>query len=91
MKFQNEELRTPSDIVNTFAKLFERSFNKNLANSMCVSRRRISSNTTDIQQITENEVSKAIKKLKPSMTAGPDSIPWFLVRDCAKPLTIIFN
>ena len=95
MKFENEELRTPRGIVNTFVKLFERSFDKNLANSIYVSRRQINSNTIDITQTTENEVSKAIQPLKPYMTAGSDSIPSFLVRDCAailtKPLTIIFN
>ena len=40
-------------------------------------------------------VRKAFSKLKATLTAGPDLIPSFLVKDCAtilsKPLTAIFN
>lgn len=95
MKFESEELRVPCDIVNAFAKLFEQSFANDSANITHVRRKQINFNTLDITHVTENEVCKAIQQLKPTMTAGPDSIPSFLVRDCAtvlkKPLTAIFN
>ena len=45
--------------------------------------------------VSESEVLKALKKIKPKFTKGPDNIPAFIVKDCAhifaRPLTIIFN
>lgn len=52
-------------------------------------------NFLQIDFITEEEVLNSLKKLKGKLTAGPDNIPSFILRDCcsifAKPLAKIFN
>ena len=48
-----------------------------------------------VDAFSEAEVQGALKKMKNKKTAGPDSIPAFLLRDCAcifaAPLTKLFN
>ena len=86
----------PNDIMNAFSDYLSKAF---LDNSCETSPAHIHqpnnvSNTLHVFEVEERKVTKAIKHLKVSPMAGPDSIP-FLVKDCAtilcKPLTIIFN
>jgi hypothetical protein len=48
-----------------------------------------------INEIDEEAVYKALRKVKDKSTTGPDGIPAFLLRDCASafvyPLTALFN
>nr|CAH7714539.1 unnamed protein product [Callosobruchus chinensis] len=88
----------PESIVNAFADFFKSMFdlpenptqsNENAILYFC--------NPIEIsnEQITENEILIAAKKIKNKLTSGPDQIPSFLVKDCistlVKPLKIIFN
>jgi hypothetical protein len=55
----------------------------------------LNANIISITSVTEDDVIKAFKQLKPKLTTGPDKIPAFIVRDCmyvfVRPLTRIFN
>jgi hypothetical protein len=42
----------------------------------------VNKNVLYLKDISDNDVQKAIKKLKNSQTAGPDQIPSFLLCDC---------
>lgn len=95
MTYNDVHLSCPKDVVNAFADHFAKSFalnNNPAVNLMCSS---INVNTLNIGCISEENVYKAIQKLKPKLTSGPDQIPAFIVRDCAsvftKPLTVLFN
>jgi hypothetical protein len=52
-------------------------------------------NNVNTPFISESDVTSALKKLKPKLTAGPDNIPAFLLKDCASvlayPLQLVFN
>jgi hypothetical protein len=52
-------------------------------------------NSIHVTSITEKDVLRAIKRLKSTVTYGPDLIPAFVIRDCANvfstPLLILFN
>ncbi|XP_063901620.1 uncharacterized protein LOC135121244 [Zophobas morio] len=101
MKLDDWESEDPQAIVNKFATYFSTAFSLPSNNSGINTYR--SQNNSGINanalyitnNVTENEVLKAMLKLKASMTAGPDLFPSFLIRDCrfifAGPLKVIFN
>ena len=98
MTRDNNIFETPQQIVNEFANFFTEVFTHNSpnVNNVCdFNPSEISVNTMHPFQVSEREVEKSLKKLKSSMTAGPDLVPSFLLRDCAtvfaKPLSIIYN
>ena len=82
MTRENDIFETPLQIVNEFANFFTQASEINV-------------NSLHLLRISEIDVVKALKKLKPSLTAGPDLIPSFLLKDCdtlfAKPLATAFN
>ena len=94
MTYESEEFIRPQCIVNAFSKFFRKSF---APNSLQPTTPFIKPYTDilHINQVDEETVYRAIKRLKPSLTAGPDMIPSFLIKDCAtifaKPLTVICN
>lgn len=94
--FYNDTVRNgPQEIVDAFACFFESAFvqssqyqpfsGDNLRNVPLI----------QCPTISEDDVYKALRKMKPKMTTGPDGIPSFLLKDCAvifsKPLSVIFN
>ena len=97
MTYNDNSLGNPQEIVDAFAELFETAFTE--------SSEYVDSENTDVDengheptqlvQLNEDKICKAIKKLKNKFTAGPDGIPSFLIKDCAsvlaKPLLILFN
>ena len=97
MRYGDSEMVSPNDIVNAFSDYFSKSFLDNSCNTSPAHIHQTNnvSNTLHVSEVSERKVTKAIKHLKVSPTAGPDSIPSFLMKDCAtilcKPLTIIFN
>lgn len=92
------QLTEPEDIVNAFADFFKSVYmplsdpdylyNNKLLDTM---------NNTHITltALSQEEILKSLRKLKPKMTHGPDDIPSFIIKDCAQafvtPLYIIFN
>ena len=80
--------------VNAFSDHFKTSFTPDSL-QLTTPITKLCSDVLHIKHIEEETVYRAIKRLKPSLTAGPDMIPSFLVKDCAtifaKPLSIIFN
>lgn len=93
MFLNGNKLIDPQDIVNSFADHFSRSFKK--TDEVTIPSVPISNNILNLPSVSEQEVLQALKKLKATMTRGPDQIPAFLISDCAsvfvKPLTLIFN
>ncbi|XP_030765285.1 uncharacterized protein LOC115889440 [Sitophilus oryzae] len=93
MTFENNELNNTTDIVNGFATFFNSVYTN--SESSCEPTTDTNSFFTTLPQLDETDVLKAMKKLKDKLTAGPDEIPSFLIRDCAsvlaEPLTFIFN
>jgi len=93
MNFGNREVSQPADIVNAFAEHFSNSFSipadisKDLSDS--------APNPNIINCVNEDQVLKALTKIRSGMTMGPDGVPAFLLKDCryvlAKPLTVLFN
>nr|CAI5828984.1 unnamed protein product [Callosobruchus analis] len=98
MSYNDCQLSSPADILNTFARYFSESFQNSKSGynvslnyrSTCISNRNIT-----INKFSEESVKTALKVFKPKLTAGPDGIPAFLLKDChsvlAKPLMILFN
>lgn len=94
LNYENQIINTPQEIVDSFASFFSKSFTEYPVDIHSgPSTQNI--NSINITSVTHDEVIKSIKKLKPKMTMGLDSVPAFLIRDCsavfALPLTIIFN
>jgi Reverse transcriptase (RNA-dependent DNA polymerase) len=95
LQFNGVELNTPSGIVNGFANFFSSVYS--IPNSVINCNEVIVSNnpTINIDSFSEEEVAKALCKLKDKHTSGHDNIPSFFARDCAyvlaKPLQVIFN
>ncbi|XP_063902465.1 uncharacterized protein LOC135122189 [Zophobas morio] len=87
MYYENVELSSPQDIVNGFSKHFRQSLSVKSSQSNSFEFILDNINTFDIKQITESEVYNALRQLKPTVTAGPDAVPSFLVKDCAAILT----
>lgn len=82
-------------IADAFAQHFQNSYiQSNLDHNICSN---TDPNRDDllIDVFSEEEVLASLRKLRGKLTAGPDQIPSFLLKDCglvlAKPLTIIFN
>ena len=74
MLFETELLSEPQAIADKFANFFEETF---LGNKTC------DDNLADLFQsatnnISQNEVSDVIRKIKPNTSAGPDRIPSFI-------------
>ena len=94
MYYNDKDLNCPKDIINSFADHFSESFvnDQPPVNLNCSS---LNKNVLCITSINEENVTAAIRKLKPKITCGPDQIPAFVVRDCAnvfaKPLKFLFN
>ncbi|XP_045463863.1 uncharacterized protein LOC123673424 [Harmonia axyridis] len=93
MFYGGQLLNNPLDILNSFADFFAKSYSTSTASI------EVTDNTNvinlNITCFEESEVLVALKRMKPTMTMGPDSIPSLVFRDCAyvlaSPLTILFN
>ena len=96
MSFSDEIFDDPSSIVNAFSNYFKSTYvSSTTSDNSYLTETSFTSSTINISRITENDILQAINRLKPGMTAGPDLVPSFLVKDCkfifAQPLTYIFN
>jgi hypothetical protein len=93
MVFNNTTITDPQTIVESFADYFSQSFGRNP--SVDIPSVPYSYNVFNLTSVTYDDVLKALKRLKPSMTSGPDQLPAFVIRDCAsvfaKPLQMLFN
>jgi hypothetical protein len=92
MTYANEKLTGSLSIVNAFADFFQKSH----VISQPTELEMLTQNPTLlINEIDEEVVHKALRKVKDKSTAGTDGIPAFLLRDCASafpyPLTALFN
>ena len=96
MRYKDSDLSSPTDIVDAFGEFFDSvyinsdplyadSLISDIAPQLNVS----------VDSVTEEDILFALKKSKDTMTAGPDGIPSFLLRDCAclfvSPLLKLFN
>ena len=95
MHYNNHTLATTDDILNSFANFFSES-NIFDTDDLTLSPASVINNwNIHIRAFDERQVLQAIKRLKPKMTPGPDGVPAFLVKDCARifsyPLMILFN
>lgn len=95
MYYNDEHLDNPEDIVNAYAKFFEKSFLENNPANINLDDNSLNNNSINLVSFSEEDVLKALKKMKPKLTMGPDGIPAFLLKDCASifahPLKILFN
>lgn len=96
MTYKGESLTDPIDIVNSFASFFQDSFiQSGDFDFMNIKSTNVGIPSLYIPNLSEEIVLKALKKCKAKLTAGPDDIPSFILRDCAyvfvKPLTLLFN
>jgi Reverse transcriptase (RNA-dependent DNA polymerase) len=96
MKYNNRELDNPQSIVDAFSAFFsdvyiQSNINNFSAKNVCP----ITNTNIIINNVTEEDIINASKKLKDKMTCGIDNCPSFLIKDCikifAKPLCKIFN
>ncbi|XP_063907395.1 uncharacterized protein LOC135125677 [Zophobas morio] len=85
MSYKENALNSPQNIVETFADFFKTAFSisNSVQNYDYNSSNDPSIDYLNIENFDEEIVFKAMRKLKPTMTAGPDLIPSFLVKDCA--------
>lgn len=94
MCMNNTTLSQPNAIVESFCEQFSQEFHTSGVFSQ------INCAASDmpiisVEYVSEDDVAKAIRKLKNKATAGDDQVPSFLIRDCSAvfllPLKIIFN
>lgn len=75
---------SPQDIVNDFVHYTGTIYSRNTRQ-----------NIRCLQNLSQSQVNVVMKKLKNKMTADPDGVPNFLVRDCriilSRPSLIIFD
>lgn len=94
MTYNGNTIGNPQGIVNSFASFFESVFVQS-CHSLCTDDSSNNQINLKLPTISEEDVFKAIKRLKNKMTAGPDEIPSFFVKDCSRvfafPLSVIFN
>lgn len=99
MQYENSTFTTVDGIVNAFANFFSHSYHapSGLPEGLpfTVPPHAFPSAAINIANFSETEVFNAIRQIRPKLTAGPDDIPAFIVRDCAgvfaHPLSVIFN
>lgn len=93
MTYQRMDLNTPESIANAFADFFSQTYNP--SRLLQISTIDSPAELLHITGFEEHDILKAIKKIKPKRTAGPDQIPAYLIRDCAyvlaQPLTALYN
>lgn len=84
-----------SQIAGAFANYFRNSYRNSSILEDVSALTPIHDQLLTIESFTEDEVLGALNKLKGKLTAGPDQIPSFILKDCrsvfVRPLTIIFN
>src|SRR5699024_7128261 len=97
MSYNDKTISCPQQIVDAFSCLFGESFIKKSDSviSTGAHSNTFNNNVLHVTQVGEDDVYRAIRRLKPTITSGADQIPSFLVKDCGavltKPLTLIFN
>ena len=96
LTYGGTEITDAQDIVDMFRKHFSSVFNtssSNYGNDLWTSNN--DSLHIHIAEITEDDIRKAIKKLKTNSCAGLDAILAFFLKDCSNaliaPLHYIFN
>lgn len=95
MTYLNKTVSGGNQIVHSFANYFKSTFQPSNIFGPVNNRDSMSYNNFSVTEISEDEVFLKIKNLKSNNTAGPDSIPAFLIKDCvgifSKPLTYLYN
>lgn len=81
--FGDRVVDDPQDIVNSFATIFSNAFTSPGSGTDYLPVPNTILDALVVTDINGNDVYDAIKKLKPTMTMGPDLIPSVIVRDCA--------
>lgn len=92
----NNVFKGEDQAVEAFARHFKSTYApSSLSNTVNDPGTDLPSRTLIINEITEEDVTKAIKQLKSKRSAGPDKIPSFVFKGCCetfiKPLCNIFN
>lgn len=95
ISYDNTFYDKPQDIVDVFGEFFKNVYlPPETDDKKHTELPNIHENIT-FQNISENDILNATKKLKNKMTSGPDNIPSFIIKDCigvlAVPLRILFN
>lgn len=103
-EYNGNEYSNPLEISEAFARYFSNSYTN--ANNSLQSvdnsnspqddpRNNSSCPTLSCKNFSITDIEKALKRIKPKNTMGPDRIPAFLVHDCASvlaaPLTYLYN
>ena len=92
MSYKGDELTDLKSIVNSFADHFQQSYVQSQSSPLSTV---TSSSVLCISKFEEEDVFKALRKIKSKFTSGPDGVPAFILNDCANafayPLTILFN
>ena len=90
-----EDSSDPQLIADAFAQFFAGYYITSGPRLIGCSQFVNSSSVLDIPSFSEGEVLASLKRLKGKLTAVPDMIPSFLLKDCslvfARPLTALFN
>jgi hypothetical protein len=93
LKIENQYVTDPKVIADAFAKHFASTFNANYQSITPANL--ITSDFLPTAPISAAEVSRAIKRLRPSKCVGLDGIPSFVIKGCSDVftplLTYIFN
>ena len=98
MYYQETELTDSQAIVNHFADYFSSVFTCDNSHSDSVF---VCDKGSDITNVLHNfvisdcDINRAVKKIKPNLTMGPDGVPAFFIKDCVtcllQPLCFLFN
>jgi hypothetical protein len=79
-----------SEVANAFANHFQSSFN-NPSPGVFSCPSSSSSGSISVPPITDSDIFKALKRLKPSKSVGLDNIPGFIIKGCAPIFVPIFK
>lgn len=95
MYYGDEELKSGTAVADGFARYFESVYSQNEASYEIPDMSTSPHDLLNIEHISINEITTALKKLKAKTSAGPDHIPPYIIKGCGnvliQPLYFIFN
>lgn len=95
MEYNDISVSNSLDIASSFAEYFQSTYSTQGGEMALQASDKDTVSSLEISAFSLSEVQEALSSFRPKMTAGPDKIPEFILRDCATvlagPLHILFN
>lgn len=81
MTFNGQNYTERQETVNAFAYYFKSTYSDSISDHTDISEVHTVP-ILNIKEMSEPDLLRIFKAMKPTMTSGPDQIPGFLIKDC---------